>query len=101
MADTIPKPEVTRATGPTPFDERTRRVMDLRKQVREGTYRPDSQAIARALLREWALNDDLFSEPGVPGPADAAGNFRAAAGRFVVRPCAQDEDTAAPAERTA
>ncbi len=101
MADTKPKPELTRATDPTPFDDRTRRVMELRRQIREGQYQPDPEAIARALLREWALSDDLFAEPGAPEPADAAGDFRAAAERFVVRPGARDHDTPAPAERTA
>ncbi|MBE0608473.1 MAG: flagellar biosynthesis anti-sigma factor FlgM [Dehalococcoidia bacterium] len=101
MADTLPKPEVTRATEPAPFDDRTRRVMELRRQIREGTYRPDPEAIARALLREWALSGDLFAEPAVPEPADAARGFRAAAERFVVRPCARDGDTPRPAERTA
>jgi len=54
MADTQSKPEVARETEPTPFDDRTHRVMELRRQIREGTYRPDSGEIARALLREWA-----------------------------------------------
>lgn len=98
MADTIPKPEVTRATEPTPFDDRTRRVMELRRQIREGTYRPDPEAVARALLREWALADGI-GDPSAPAPL--GGDFRAAAERFVVRPCARDEDTPAPAERTA
>lgn len=99
MADTLPKPEVTRATEPTPFDARTRRVMELRKQIREGTYRPDPEAIARALLREWAMGDERIDAPEAPPtPGD---DFRAAAGRFVVRPGAPDEDTHLPAERTA
>ena len=101
MADTIPKPEVTRATEPTPFDDRTRRVMELRRQIREGKYRPDPEAIARALLREWALADEGIGAPSAPAPAPLGGDFRAAAERFVVRPCARNEDTPAPAERTA
>lgn len=101
MADTIPKPEVTRATEPTPFDERTRRVMVLRKQIREGTYRPDSRAIARALLRVWAQSGDLLAGPGAPGPADVPGDFRATAERFVVRSGGPGEHTPAPEARTA
>lgn len=101
MADTIPKPELTRPAEPVPFDDRTRRVMDLRKQIREGTYEPDPGAIARALLREWTLNGDLLAEPGVPEPAEAADDFRAAARRFVVQPCSPGEDTPAPTARTA
>jgi hypothetical protein len=73
--------------------------MELRRQVREGTYRPDPEAIARALLREWALADEGTVSPGAPAPL--GGDFRSAAERFVVRPSAPDEDTPAPAERTA
>lgn len=99
MADTRPKPEVTRATEPMPFDDRTRRVMELRRQIREGRYRPDPEAIARALLREWALAAEGIEAPSAPAPL--GGDFRAAAERFVVRPGAPDEDTPAPAKRTA
>lgn len=101
MADTRPKPEVTRATEPTPFDDRTRRVMELQRQIREGKYRPDPEAIARALLREWAMAADLHAEPGAPEAATLPGKFRAAAERFVVRPRTKDEEALAPAERTA
>jgi hypothetical protein len=75
--------------------------MELRRKIREGKYRPDPEAIARALLREWAQATDLHAEPGAPRAATLPGDFRAAAERFVVRPCARDEETLAPAERTA
>jgi hypothetical protein len=98
MADTRPKPKVTPGAEPLPFDDRTRRVMELRKQIREGTYRPDPEAIARAILRDWALAGGLVDEPG---PETADGDIRASAERFVVRPTLQDEDAPAPAARTA
>jgi hypothetical protein len=75
--------------------------MELRRAIREGKYRPDPEAIARALLGEWATAADLLADPAAPEAATLPGEFRAAAERFVVRPCAQDEDTPAPAERTA
>lgn len=86
MADT----NQTRTRNPqselVAFDERTRRVMELRKQVREGTYRPDPQAIAEALMREWGLVGELLEEVAAPMPAVATAEDRRAAAvtRFVV-----------------
>jgi hypothetical protein len=39
-------------TSPTivPFDDRARRVIELREQVRAGAYRPDPREVARAIL---------------------------------------------------
>jgi hypothetical protein len=39
-------------TSPTivPFDDRARRVIELREQVRAGAYRPDPWEVARAIL---------------------------------------------------
>ena len=97
MADTGRKPRRNPGSEPTPFDERTRRVLELRKQVREGTYRPDPEAIARALLCEWALAGDPLDEPALASSAD----LRALAERFVVAPGGPDEDTPAPEARIA
>ena len=68
------------------FDERTRRVMELRRQVREGTYHPDPAAVATALMREWGFMDDLLEEVAEPMPAiETADERRAAAiDRFVI-----------------
>ena len=80
MADTDRKPQDHQAPEPAPFDERTRRVMELRKQVREGTYQPDARVVAEALMREWGLMDELLEEPS------SAPDLRAAAARFIVPP---------------
>lgn len=86
MADTTQ----TRTSNPdsalVAFDERTRRVMELRKQVREGTYRPGAAAIAAALMREWGLVGELLEEVPTPMPAVATTEDRRAAAvtRFVV-----------------
>ncbi|GIW13155.1 MAG: hypothetical protein KatS3mg062_0594 [Tepidiforma sp.] len=46
-----------------PFDDRTRRVLELREQVRNGTYRPDPAEVARALLAAWAPAPALDAAP--------------------------------------
>ena len=69
-----------------PFDERTRRVLELRELVRRGAYRPEPREIARALLAH-ALACPAPEEAG-PLPAfDPA--------RFIVRPAASAADAAA------
>lgn len=99
MADTRPKPKVTRDAEPVPFDGRTRRVMDLRRQIHEGTYQPDPRAIAEAILREWTMDGDLLDEATLQSQP-SAGDLSPAAERFVVRPGTPDED-APRAARTA
>lgn len=94
MADTDRKPQDHQAPEPMPFDERTRRVMELRKQIREGTYQPDPHAVAEALMREWGLMDELLEEPD--GPAD----LRAAAARFIVPPGEPEADPGGGEVRT-
>lgn len=76
---------------PVAFDERTRRVLELRKQVREGTYRPDAEAIARAIVDHWmAMDSPLEEEAGLPA-VETAAERREAAGRFIVESGAGDE----------
>jgi hypothetical protein len=43
---------IAEPTSPTvvPFDDRARRVIELREQVRAGAYRPDPREVARAIL---------------------------------------------------
>ncbi|WP_322818193.1 flagellar biosynthesis anti-sigma factor FlgM [Tepidiforma sp.] len=50
-------------TAPTvvPFDDRTRRVLELRELIRRGAYQPDPQAVARALLEHWRDTRDIDS----------------------------------------
>ena len=38
---------------PIPFDERSRRVAELARQVKAGLYRPDERDVARAILAHW------------------------------------------------
>ncbi|WP_322796344.1 flagellar biosynthesis anti-sigma factor FlgM [Tepidiforma sp.] len=76
-----------------PFDARTRRVLELREAIHNGTYRPDPREVAAALLRHWAdtaveaapvapsaddFNPARFlvaasSEPSAPSRSAAAG----------------------------
>jgi hypothetical protein len=59
-----------------PFDDRTRRVLELRELVRCGAYRPDPDEVARALLEHWR------HAPEIDGVAAAHREFDPA--RFVV-----------------
>jgi hypothetical protein len=88
MADTAKTPSSNPEAAVVAFDERTRRVLELRKQVREGTYRPDPSAVAEALLREWELFSDLLDEAPALMPSVGTSMERraTAAGRFVVEP---------------
>lgn len=81
MADTTRKPKPEASNEPMPFDEHTRRVLELRRQIREGSYRPDPGAIAEALLREWSWHDATFSQD--PAPAT---DVKSMVGRFIVPP---------------
>ena len=84
MTDTARTPESHPTTEPVAFDERTRRVLELRKQVREGTYRPDPEEVAGAMLREWAANvRDSVPEASTTAAATSA-DRRALSERFVV-----------------
>ncbi len=96
MADTERKPQPPTASDPVPFDERTRRVLELRRQIREGTYRPDPRAIAEALLREWSWRGATVSE----SPA-AAIDLRTVAAQFVVPPAGPADEEPARDARTA
>lgn len=84
MADTTRTPDSTPSSEPIAFDKRTRRVMELRKQVQAGTYRPDAHDVARAILDEWAANGDA-PRPGPQAPPVATpAERKAAAARFMV-----------------
>ena len=83
MADTTRTPG-SNSNEPIAFDERTRRVLALRKQVREGTYRPDPTQVARAILSEWfAMGLELERETPMPAVHSAA-DRQQLAGRFLV-----------------
>jgi len=99
MADTAQQPQDNQGSEPVPFDERTRRVMELRRQIREGTYRPDPEAIALAIMQEWGLSGDLLDEVAPVTSADEG--FKAVAGRFVVPPTAPGEAEPPASARTA
>lgn len=53
----------TRLVG---FDERTRRVLELRELVRRGEYRIDPAEVAAAILDEWRA---AAGESELPSPA--------------------------------
>lgn len=86
MSDTARTPKNHETSEPVPFDERTRRVMELRKQVREGTYRPDAGEVARAMLGEWIASGEFTAEEVPHPPVESADDRRLVATRFVVAP---------------
>ncbi len=71
---TTPRP----ASPLVPFDDRTRRVLELRERIRTGRYRPDPRDVARAMI-EYARTAPVIDEaPPEPAAFDAA--------RYIVRP---------------
>jgi hypothetical protein len=83
MTDTARTPASNHAE-PIALDARTRRVLELKRQIREGTYRPDSKAIARAILSHWfAVGLELENEQSRP-VVDTPQERREAAARFLV-----------------
>ncbi len=72
---------------PVAFDDRTRRVLELRKLVREGAYHPDAGEVARAMLREFAVLAEITREMP-PAVVDTNPNTASFAGRFVLAPSA-------------
>lgn len=90
------------ANDPVALDPRTRRVLELRRQVAEGTYVLDAEAVAAAMLAEWAAQAE--DEQSVPPFESMTGDELAGAmGRFVVpgSPGAPVADEARGASRTA
>ena len=84
MADTTRSLDPLASREPLAFDDRARRIMELRRQVRQGTYRSDDRKIARAILDEWIADGAaLAREQGLP-PLETAADRREAAERFVV-----------------
>ena len=81
MAGTSQSPN-SNSNEPVAFDERTRRVLELRRQVRAGLYQPDPEDVARAILHEWtAVGEDLARNP--PPPTGAT--VKAVAAHFIVK----------------
>ena len=72
------------ATRLVAFNARTERVMELRRQILEGTYTVDHRAIAAAMLRQHVTIDAAFepSAPAVPASSPAIRDFS----RFLVAP---------------
>lgn len=84
MADTPGSPKRNLSTEPLPFDERTRRVLELRRLVREGLYRPDPHEVAAAMLREWLDTSASTLKELRPAVETARDRSVAAAALFVV-----------------
>jgi hypothetical protein len=83
MTDTTRTP-AQRPTEPLAFDDRTRRVLELKRRIREGTYRPEARHIARAILSHWfALGLELERDQARP-PVETPRERREVALRFVV-----------------
>ena len=81
MADTAQTLTRNRVAEPLPFDDRARRVLEFRRLIREGRYRPDPREVAEALAREWgALGGQLDTAPG----PEVGQSWCEAASRFVV-----------------
>ncbi len=84
MNDTLRTLESNRTTDPVAFDERMARVLELRRQVLEGSYQLDAAEVAKAILGEWIASGELAPRE-VPLPAiESAEDRRVVAQRFVV-----------------
>ena len=88
MTNTAQSPE-SNERQPVAFDPRTRKVMELRRLVREGRYKPDPAEVAHAILREWTAAEQ----------SETARRAQTFAGRFIVAPAAPapSGDVALPA----
>ncbi|MGE3073979.1 MAG: flagellar biosynthesis anti-sigma factor FlgM [Dehalococcoidia bacterium] len=69
---------------PVAFDNRTRRVMELKRQVREGTYVLDAGAVARAMLSEWMANGEVIPADQPLPAVETADDRKAIGARFVI-----------------
>jgi hypothetical protein len=83
MPDTTRTPAFPPAE-PIPFDQRARRVLELKRQIREGSYRPDSRSIARAILAHWFAVGLEVEREADQSSLESADERRRAAARFVV-----------------
>ncbi|MGE0600716.1 MAG: flagellar biosynthesis anti-sigma factor FlgM [Dehalococcoidia bacterium] len=86
---------------PVAFDDRTRRVMELKKAVREGTYILDAEAVAKAMLSEWIANGEVTPAGQELPSVESAEDRKAVGARFVVASDPREEDSAATAARSA
>ena len=84
MAQNNETPASLPANEPVAFDDRIRRVMELKKQIREGTYRIDDEAIAKAILGEWISVGDIVIHDDVTPVVETAAERKAVGARFVV-----------------
>jgi hypothetical protein len=83
MADTSHTP-VSNSKEPIPFDERARRVLELKRQVKAGLYRPDPSEVARAILAQWfELGLELERETHQPAVGTAS-DWQRTASHFIV-----------------
>ncbi|MEO8540555.1 MAG: flagellar biosynthesis anti-sigma factor FlgM [bacterium] len=84
MADTSHTLNSNRVSDPVAFDDRIRRVMELKKQIREGTYRSDPAEIAAAMVDHWmSVSREIEREQPVPSTT-TADDRKAVAPRFLV-----------------
>ncbi len=84
--DNTPKRNVL-ATEPIAFDGRTRRVLELRRQIAEGTYRVDHRGVAAAILRERFAIEAVFAPTA---STTAAGDPTRDFSRFLITPVPRD-----------
>jgi hypothetical protein len=68
--------------------------MELRKQIKDGKYQVDAEAVAQALLAAWSANGTLGRDNPRPS-VDTPEQRRSAAARFIVAP---SECDASPSE---
>jgi len=69
---------------PVAFDERTRRVLELRRQIADGTYHVDAEQVAKAMLREWAEVAESLAEPASRPEERSESALADARARFIV-----------------
>ncbi len=82
MADTTQTLE-SNTNEPVAFNERTRRVMELRRAIQNGSYRRSDVEIAQALVREWSLLSQISRDEPAPS-VETSADRKAAAARFLV-----------------
>lgn len=100
MTDTLPTLDSNPSEQPIAFDARTRRVLELRKQVREGTYVLDAREVATAILAEWLAAPELDAGEQSAPSIDSAAGRRTVGARFVVAK-SEPEAVAVATARTA
>jgi hypothetical protein len=91
MSDTAHTPSSNPQNEPIGFDARIRKVMELRRLVREGLYRPDAEEVARAILAEWEAVGGEVERESPPADVSTCEGRRQIAEHFIRKPQSDTE----------